>query len=65
MNTAFSAIFALALLLAAGGAQAGRFLRHYVELGMNKDLAGRKVFDGVYSHTAGAGKVFAMLATAY
>src|SRR5262249_24508907 len=26
---------------------------------MNKDLSGRKVFDGVYSHTAGAGKVFA------
>ena len=45
--------------LAFGGSQAGRFLRHYVELGMNKDLAGRKVFDGVYSHTAGAGKVFA------
>ena len=45
--------------LAFGGSQAGRFLRHYVELGMNKDLQGRKVFDGVYSHTAGAGKVFA------
>ena len=45
--------------LAFGGSQAGRFLRHYVELGMNKDLAGRKVFDGVFSHTAGAGKVFA------
>jgi hypothetical protein len=45
--------------LAFGGSQAGRFLRHYVELGMNKDLRGRKVFDGVYSHTAGAGKVFA------
>jgi hypothetical protein len=45
--------------LAFGGSQAGRFLRHYVELGMNRDLRGRKVFDGVYSHTAGAGKVFA------
>jgi hypothetical protein len=45
--------------LAFGGSQAGRFLRHYIELGMNKDLAGRKVFDGVFSHTAGAGKVFA------
>ncbi len=45
--------------IAFGGSQAGRFLRHYVELGMNKDLRGRKVFDGVYSHTAGAGKVFA------
>jgi hypothetical protein len=45
--------------LAFGGSQAGRYLRHYIELGMNKDLNGRKVFDGVYSHTAGAGKVFA------
>jgi hypothetical protein len=45
--------------MAFGGSQSGRFLRHFVELGMNKDLAGRKVFDGVFSHTAGAGKVFA------
>ena len=45
--------------LAFGGSQSGRFLRHHIELGMNKDLAGRKVFDGVFSHTAGAGKVFA------
>jgi hypothetical protein len=42
-----------------GGSQAGRYLRHFIEMGMNKDLAGRRVFDGVYSHTAGAGKVFA------
>ncbi|MGH6770432.1 MAG: alpha/beta hydrolase domain-containing protein [Xanthobacteraceae bacterium] len=45
--------------LAFGGSQSGRFLRHFIELGMNKDLRGRKVFDGVYAHTAGAGKVFA------
>jgi hypothetical protein len=45
--------------LAFGGSQAGRYLRHFVELGMNKDLQGHKVFDGVFSHTAGAGKVFA------
>jgi hypothetical protein len=45
--------------LAFGGSQSGRFLRHFIELGMNKDLRGRKVFDGIYSHTAGAGKVFA------
>jgi Alpha/beta hydrolase domain len=45
--------------MAFGGSQAGRYLRHFIELGMNKDLAGRRVFDGVYSHTAGVGKVFA------
>lgn len=45
--------------MAFGGSQAGRFLRHFIELGMNKDDRGRRVLDGVYSHTAGAGKVFA------
>src|SRR5213082_564088 len=42
-----------------GVSQSGRFLRHFLELGMNKDTAGRRVFDGVMSHVAGAGKVFA------
>ena len=45
--------------MAFGGSQAGRYLRHFIELGMNKDERGRRVIDGVYSHTAGAGKVFA------
>jgi hypothetical protein len=45
--------------MAFGGSQAGRYLRHFIELGMNKDERGRRVLDGVYSHTAGAGKVFA------
>ena len=44
--------------LAFGGSQSGRFLRHYIELGMNKDAQGRRVFDGVLTTTAGAGKVF-------
>ena len=44
--------------MAFGGSQSGRYLRHYVELGMNRDPHGRRVFDGVFSHTAGAGKVF-------
>src|SRR6266853_2127140 len=39
--------------------QAGRFLRHFLELGMNDDGHGRRVLDGVVSHVAGAGKVFA------
>src|SRR6266513_532320 len=42
-----------------GVSQSGRFLRHFLELGMNRDSAGRRVFDGVMSHVAGAGKVFA------
>jgi hypothetical protein len=45
--------------LAFGVSQSGRFLRHFLELGMNSDEAGQKVFDGVFSHVAGAGKVFA------
>ncbi len=45
--------------LAFGVSQSGRFLRHFLELGMNSDETGQKVFDGVFSHVAGAGKVFA------
>ncbi|MEO8715619.1 MAG: alpha/beta hydrolase domain-containing protein, partial [Acetobacteraceae bacterium] len=36
----------------------GRFLRDYLDLGMNKDEQGRRVFDGVFPHISGAGKVF-------
>ncbi len=45
--------------LAFGVSQAGRFLRHFLELGMNDDGQGRRIFDGVLTHVAGAGKVFA------
>jgi Alpha/beta hydrolase domain len=45
--------------LAIGISQSGRALRHFIELGMNQDEAGRKVFDGVLPHISGAGKVFA------
>jgi Alpha/beta hydrolase domain len=45
--------------MAFGGSQSGRYLRSFIELGMNKDERGRRVFDGVFTHTAGAGKVFA------
>ncbi len=45
--------------LAFGVSQSGRFLRHFLELGMNAGEAGKRVFDGVFSHVAGAGKVFA------
>src|SRR5213075_2556865 len=42
-----------------GVSQSGRFLRHFLELGVNRDIDGRRVFDGVFSHVAGTGKVFA------
>jgi Alpha/beta hydrolase domain len=42
-----------------GISQSGRFVRSFIELGMNRDESGRRVFDGAFAHTAGAGKVFA------
>jgi hypothetical protein len=45
--------------MALGISQSGRYLRHYLELGMNADSQGRRVFDGVFAHISGAGKVFA------
>jgi hypothetical protein len=45
--------------LAFGISQSGRYLRHHIELGMNEDEAGKRVFDGVLAHISGAGKVFA------
>jgi Alpha/beta hydrolase domain len=46
-------------VLAFGVSQSGRYLRDHVALGFNQDEAGRKVFDGILSHVAGIGKVFA------
>lgn len=45
--------------LALGISLSGRFLRHFLELGMNRDEGGGRVFDGVLAHISGAGKVFA------
>ncbi len=45
--------------LAIGVSLSGRFLHHFLDLGMNRDEAGRRVFDGVLPHISGAGKVFA------
>lgn len=45
--------------LAIGISLSGRYLRHFLELGMNRDEAGKRVFDGVLPHISGAGKVFA------
>jgi hypothetical protein len=39
-----------------GTSQSGRFLRAYLYYGFNADEHGRKVFDGVWPHVAGAGR---------
>lgn len=44
--------------LAIGFSQAGRYLRDHVSQGFNRDEQGRRVFDGIHSHTAGVGRVF-------
>jgi len=44
--------------LAIGFSQAGRYLRHHISAGFNRDEQGRKVFDGVHSHIAGVGRLF-------
>jgi hypothetical protein len=42
--------------VAFGVSQTGRFLRHFLYQGFNTDEGGRKVFDGMLIHTAGAGR---------
>ncbi|MCP5083276.1 MAG: hypothetical protein GY948_16425, partial [Alphaproteobacteria bacterium] len=42
--------------LAFGVSQTGRLLRHFIYQGFNTDEQGRKVFDGMLIHTAGAGR---------
>jgi hypothetical protein len=42
--------------IAFGVSQSGRFLRAYLYDGFNQDERGRKVFDGVMAHVAGAGR---------
>jgi hypothetical protein len=44
----------LARAYALGVSQSGRFLRHFLYLGLNQDEAGRRVFDGVMPHVASA-----------
>ena len=42
--------------IAYGVSQTGRFLRHFLYEGFNTDERGRPVFDGIFAHTAGAGR---------
>ena len=44
--------------LAIGFSQAGRYLRHHISEGFNRDEQGRHVFDGIHSHIAGVGRLF-------
>jgi hypothetical protein len=44
--------------LAIGFSQAGRYLRHHLSEGFNRDEQGRRVFDGIHSHIAGVGRLF-------
>jgi len=48
--------FPVRTALAFGVSQSGRFLRHFLYQGFNTDERGRKVFDGMLVHTAGAGR---------
>ena len=48
--------FPVSAAVAVGISQSGRFLRHFLYQGFNTDEAGRKVFDGMLVHTAGAGR---------
>jgi hypothetical protein len=42
--------------IAYGVSQTGRFLRHFLYEGFNTDERGRMAYDGIFSHTAGAGR---------
>ena len=44
--------------LAFGISQAGRYLRDHIAQGFNADEDGSRVFDGVFTHVAGIGRVF-------
>ena len=44
--------------LAFGISQAGRYLRDHIAQGFNADEDGARVFDGVFTHVAGIGRIF-------
>ena len=51
-----SSLFPVRWGLGLGISQTGRFLRHFIYQGFNTDEAQRPVFDGLFVHTAGAGR---------
>ena len=42
--------------IALGVSQSGRFLRHFLHQGFNRDETGRRAFDGLFVFAAGAGR---------
>lgn len=48
---------ALEKAYAWGRSQSGRCIRDFIYLGFNENESERKVFDGVFSHAAGAGRI--------
>jgi hypothetical protein len=40
-----------------GRSQSGRFLREFVYRGFNRDIQGRRVFEAIFPHVAGGGRV--------
>ncbi len=51
-----TSLFPVKYGIALGISQTGRFLRHFLYQGFNIDERGRRVFDGMVIHTAGAGR---------
>jgi hypothetical protein len=51
-----AALFPVDHGLAAGVSQTGRFLRHFLYQGFNRDERGRRAYDGLMVITAGAGR---------
>ena len=51
-----SSLFPVRWGVGLGISQTGRFLRHFVYQGFNTDEGQRQVFDGLFVHTAGAGR---------
>jgi hypothetical protein len=49
-------VFSVAHAVGIGISQTGRFLRHFLYQGFNVDEEGRRAFDGLMIHTAGAGR---------
>jgi hypothetical protein len=45
-------------VIGMGISQSARFARQFLEMGMNRDEGGARVFDGLVMHIGGAGKVF-------
>lgn len=48
---------AIEMAYAWGRSQSGRFLREFVYRGFNADARGRRVFDAIFPHVAGGGRV--------